>query len=58
MSFSCKFFIFLVIHNFTGFASTINTEFEIIFFNAFLTKASLSWNAQFTKTFCLFLNMS
>ena len=33
MSFIWKLVIFLVIQDFTGFASTINTKFEIIFFN-------------------------
>ena len=34
MSFIWKLVIFLVIQDFTGFALTINTEFEIIFLNA------------------------
>ena len=34
MSFIWKLVIFLVILNFTIFASTINTKFEIIFLNA------------------------
>ena len=34
MSFIWKFVIFLVVKDFTGFASTINTDFEIVFLNA------------------------
>ena len=38
MSFIWKLIIFLVIHDFAGFASTINTEFEIIFLNALFSQ--------------------
>ena len=41
MSFIRKFVIFLVMQDLTGFALTINTEFEIIFLNALLAKSSL-----------------
>ena len=42
MSFIWKLVIFLVIHDFTGFALTIATECEILFLNAgFLTESSL-----------------
>ena len=41
MSFICKIFIFLDIHDFTGFASTINTEFDMTFLMRFLAKSTL-----------------
>ena len=41
MSFIWKFAIFSVIQDFTDFASTVNTEFEITFLMRFLTKSSL-----------------
>ena len=41
MNFIWKLVIFLVTEDFTGFALTINTEFEIIFLNALLAKSSL-----------------
>ena len=44
MSFIWKLVIFLGILDFTGFASTINTEFEIIFLMRFTAKSSLTVN--------------
>ena len=36
-----KLFIFLDIHDFAGFASTVNTEFDITFLLRFLAKSTL-----------------
>ena len=52
MSFICKLFIFLVIHDFTGIASTINTEFDIGFFYPLFSYIDTLIDAQFAKAFC------
>ena len=57
MSFIWKLVIFLVIHDFTGFVSTINTECEIIFFNALFNKIDSLIDAQFAKAFCFLINV-
>ena len=49
-----KIVTFLVIHDFTGFASTINTEFEIIFLNVPFSESESLIDAQFAKAFCFF----
>ena len=41
MSFIWKLTIFSVIQDFTGFASTVNTEFKVAFLMRFLAKLSL-----------------
>ena len=49
MNCTWKLAIFLVIHSFTGFASTINAEFEIISFNVLFGQIDSLINAQFAK---------
>ena len=51
MSFIWKLVLFLVIEDFTGFASTINTEFETIFLNALFSYIESLIDAQFAIVF-------
>ena len=50
-------FIFLVIHEFTRFASTINTEFDIMFFNALFSSINSWTDAQFAKAFSFLIKV-
>ena len=47
----------LVILDFTGSASTINIEFEIIFLNALFSYIESLIDAQFAKAFCVLINV-
>ena len=57
MSFIWKLVIFLVIQDFTSFASTINTEFELIFLSAVFSRIESLIDAQFANAFCFFINV-
>ena len=57
MGFIWKLFIFLVIHDFTGFAPTINTEFDMILFNPLFSKIDSLIDAQFAKAFGFLINV-
>ena len=54
MSFICKLVIFLVIQDFTCFASKINTEFEITFLNGLFNYIESLIYADFAIAFCFF----
>ena len=57
MSFIWKLVIFLVILDFTGFASTIKTEFEIIFLSVLFNQIESLIDAQLTIAFCFLINV-
>ena len=54
MSFIWKLAIFSVIQDFTGFTSTVNSKFEITFFNALFNLIESLIDAQFARAFCFF----
>ena len=57
MSFISKLAKFSVNRDFTGFASTINTEFEITIFNALFNLLESLINAQFAKALCFLIDV-
>ena len=57
MNFIWKLAIFSVIQDFTGFASTVNTEFEITFFNELFNEIESLIDAQFAKAFWCFTDV-
>ena len=57
MSFIWKLAIFSVIQDFTGFASTVNTEFEITILNALFSLIESLIDAQFAKAFCFMIDV-
>ena len=49
--------IFFVIREFSGFASTINTEFGTIFLNALFSLIESLIDAKFAIAFCFLINV-
>ena len=57
MSFLWKIVTFVVIHDFKGFALTINTEFKLLLFNVLFSYINSLIDAQFAKAFCFLINV-